>query len=102
MPEWRQSFASGVSLPWLRDRERGWCGRSAKATTDAAASLSISLLGGWSERCWLIAGGRREESVCDPLAALLISLLHQFKISPLPHPLSAFPDYPGVYILRRG
>ncbi|GIX66874.1 hypothetical protein CEXT_80921 [Caerostris extrusa] len=79
-------FASGVPLPWLRDGERGVCGRSAKATTDAAASLSISLLGGWREvltDCW-----GDEESVCDPLAALLISLLHQFKISP-----SRFPPF---------
>ncbi|GBL77473.1 hypothetical protein AVEN_41858-1 [Araneus ventricosus] len=53
-PEWRQSFASGVLLPWLREGEggRGW---SAKATTDAAASLSISLLLRIEER-WLIAG----------------------------------------------
>ncbi|GIY35688.1 uncharacterized protein CDAR_185211 [Caerostris darwini] len=70
-PEWRQSFASGVSLPWLRDGERKGCGRSAKATTDAAASLSISLLGGWRERGagrLLVGMGRGdEESVCVPL-----------------------------------
>ncbi|GIX66864.1 hypothetical protein CEXT_80871 [Caerostris extrusa] len=45
----------------------GGGGRSVKATTDAAASLSISLHGG-RERCWLIAGKGKgdEESVCDP------------------------------------
>ncbi|GIX66861.1 hypothetical protein CEXT_80861 [Caerostris extrusa] len=60
-----------VFRPACRCHGYGWvegvvC-RSAKATTDAAASLSISLLGGWRERCWLIAAGGGEESVCDPL-----------------------------------
>ncbi|GIX66875.1 hypothetical protein CEXT_80931 [Caerostris extrusa] len=83
---------------------KSMCGRSAKATTDAAASLSI-FRSEDGERCWLIAGGWMrwgdEESVCDPLAALLISLLRQFKISS-PHSLSPFPDDPSVYTLRYG
>ncbi|GIX66870.1 uncharacterized protein CEXT_80901 [Caerostris extrusa] len=99
-PEWRQSFASGVSLPWLRDGEGGG-GRSVKATTDAAVSFYQSPCTD-GERCWLIAakGKGDEESVCDLPSALLISLLHQFKISPaLAFP---FPDDPSVYILRYG
>ncbi|GIY35687.1 hypothetical protein CDAR_185201 [Caerostris darwini] len=82
---------------------KGGSGWSAKATTDAAASLSISLLEGWREVLADCCGGwdgGGEESVCDPLAALLISLLHQFKIFPVVFP--PFRITPAFIYLGRG